>query len=208
MCLGDRDAFEQLFRRHWHAVHAVGVRVLTCPESAEDLTQEVFLRIWRTRGQYDQRRGTVRTWILAVAHHGAVDVLRLRARQDRLVVSARSELREQDHAPDALTQTISRGEAREVRAALGELPAVQRHALTLVYGAGLSHAELAARTGVALGTAKGRVRLAQKRLALRINIAEQPIAIAGAAPRAVTATAALAASRRKAGSPCRPRFVV
>lgn len=175
MGVGDRTAFARLFRRHSGAVRGVGVRVLTCPEAAEDLTQEVFLRVWRTRGQYDRRRGPVRAWILAAAHHGAIDVLRLRARQDRIMVSAQSERREADHAPDALTQAISRGEARQVRAALGELPAVQRDALTLVYGAGLSHAELAARTGVALGTAKGRVRLAQERLAQRIRAERLPV---------------------------------
>ncbi len=179
MGCGDRVAFEQLFRRHSDAVRAVGVRVLGCPEAAEDLTQDVFLRIWRTRGQYDRRRGTVRTWILAAAHHGAIDALRLRARQNRLVVSSRPERWEDDHAPDALSQAISRGEAREVRAALGELPAVQRDALTFVYGAGLSHAELAARTGVALGTAKGRVRLAHDRLARRISAERKPLIQAG-----------------------------
>jgi len=129
----------------------------------------VFLQVWRRRGAFDPERGPIRTWILAIAHHRAVDLVRERSRQGRLLDHARDQLRYEGAAPDALTATITRGQVADLRLALDELPIAQRHAVLLAFGAGLTHVEVARRTGAPLGTVKGRLRMGQQRMAMRMS---------------------------------------
>jgi len=161
---GDGGAFATLYDEYSPIVYGLAVRMTGDAQAAEDLAQEVFLSLWRRAGAYDPRRGAVRTWILAMTHHSAVDALRARAAAGRRAdaLAARSGTVEPpDEVPE---RVLAAEEARRVLAALETLPAEQRETLELAYLHDRSQAEIAERTGVPLGTVKSRVRLGLARL--------------------------------------------
>ncbi len=144
-------------------------RILGDADEAEDVLSDVFTQVWARIHQHDARRGPLVPWVLSIARNRALDVLRGRRRWWRKIERvATAREAEGDNAIDAGTS----GEAgvpgwpvhRAVHQALGSLPAEQREMVLLSYFEGLSHAEIARRTGVPLGTVKTRLRLAHKKL--------------------------------------------
>ena len=153
---GDQAAFASLYDVLAPSVYGVVRRVLRDPSQAEEVTQEIFVEIWKQAARYDVERGGVRTWALTIAHRRAVD--RVRSEQShrdrqRAVGAASLEVRAtpEDDAIDA----DDRNRARD---AMATLPAVQREALELAFYDGLTHVQIADRLGVALGTVKTRIR--------------------------------------------------
>lgn len=149
---GDEGAMAQLYDRYSSVVYAVALRVLADTAAAEDVLQEVFMQLWRTPGSFDASRGSLGPWLAVIARNRAIDVLRKRRPEsdiDDVVVSV-----EPDMAGDA-----ERARAMEkVRGALGAMPSPQRSALEMAYFEGLTHTEIAAKTGEPLGTIKTRIR--------------------------------------------------
>lgn len=162
----DAHAFETLYRRYADLVYSVAMRVLADPALAEDVAQEVFLRVWRAPASFDVGRGRFATWIVSVTRNRAVDEVRMRGRR-RLREVGTSTLA--DDPPDeqatdpALAAALS-GERRAVLEALRTLPAEQRATLELAYFGGLTQQEIAQLLGQPLGTVKTRTRLAMKKL--------------------------------------------
>lgn len=162
---GDAGALAVLYDRHGRQCFAVAYRVLDDGGAAEDAVQEAFLAVWRQAGSYRPERGAVRTWLLAIARNAAVD--RRRGRHARPLgdvpldgVEARLATEEDD-----TFAIVASGLLREqVRAALAALPAGQRQAIELAFFHGLTHQEIAERTGLPLGTIKGRLRLGLHKL--------------------------------------------
>jgi RNA polymerase sigma-70 factor (ECF subfamily) len=156
---GDTNAMTLLYDRYSSIVYAVALRVLGDTGGAEDVLQEVFLQLWRNPGAFDSSRGNLGAWLAVIARNRAIDGLRKRRPETDIadmVVSV-----EPDMAGDA-----ERTRAMEkVRGALGNMPAAQRSALEMAYFEGLTHIEIAAKTGEPLGTIKTRIRTAL--LALR-----------------------------------------
>ncbi len=155
---GDPDALSELYERYRTVTYSVALRITTDPSAAEDVVQEAFLGVWRNAGRYASARGSVRTWILAIVHHRAIDSLRRR----RPI----SELPESDAPPpstlvlpDIWPEVAGRLDRDVISAALATLSPIQREALELAYYGGLTQQEIAARTGAPLGTVKSRVRL-------------------------------------------------
>ena len=155
---GDPDALSELYERYRTVTYSVALRITTDPSAAEDVVQEAFLGVWRNAGRYASARGSVRTWILAIVHHRAIDSLRRR----RPI----SELPESDAPPpstlvlpDIWPEVAGRLDRDAISAALATLSPIQREALELAYYGGLTQQEIAARTGAPLGTVKSRVRL-------------------------------------------------
>lgn len=169
MVLGSVGAFDRLFLRHGGGVRAFGVSMLHSPDAADDLVQETFMQVWRHRDRYSPERASVRAWIFGIARYRAIDLTRTQARHDRLAEAARGDAHLAPAVPDALTETVARDEAVRLRAALADLPTAQRRTLVLAYGGGLSHRELAHRTGVPLGTVKGRLRMGKQGVAQRLD---------------------------------------
>ena len=169
MGLGSGPALDELFLRHAAAVRRIGVAILHNPDAADELVQETFLQAWRHRARYSSERASVKTWIFAIARNQAIDAVRAQARHTRLVEAARALRRIAPRPTCPLDETISRDEMARVRAALALLPRVQRRALVLAYWGGLSHAEVAQRTGVPLGTVKSRIRLGGQSIARRLE---------------------------------------
>ncbi len=169
MVLGSTRAFDLLYLRHAATVRRLGVSMLHNRDAADDLVQDTFLQLWRDRGRYSAERASVRTWTLAIARNRALDLVRAQARHARLVDASRGLARTAVALPDQLVATIARDEVAQLHAMLADLPAVQRRAIVLVYGGGLTHREVAQRTGVPLGTVKGRIRLGQLSIARRLE---------------------------------------
>jgi len=149
---GDENAMAALYDRYASIVYSVALRVLSDTGAAEDVLQEVFMQLWRNPGAFDSSRGNMAAWLAVIARNRAIDTLRKRHSETNLadeVVSV-----EPDMAGDA-----ERARAMEkVRRALSAMPPVQRDALEMAYFEGLTHTEIAAKTGEPLGTIKTRIR--------------------------------------------------
>ena len=161
MDLSDPTTFARAYDEHAPAVYGTALRVLGNPAAAQDVAQDVFLRLWRRPDAFDPARGDLGAYLRLMARSRALDLWRTaqaggRA-TDRLKIASG---REEDRPEDQPVARFERDERRAgVRAALGVLPAPQREAVVLAYWGGLTADEIATRSGVPLGTAKSRVRL-------------------------------------------------
>jgi RNA polymerase sigma-70 factor, ECF subfamily len=161
---GDPRAFELLYDRHGGAAFSLAYRMVGNRTSAEDVTQEAFISIWRSRLRYDQARGSVRTWVLGIVHNRAIDALRRSITHDRRRetmdgVEERFEARERTDV-----EAARREEARSVRSAIATLPEDQRRTIELAYFGGFSHSQIAELLNEPVGTVKGRMRLGLEKL--------------------------------------------
>jgi RNA polymerase sigma-70 factor (ECF subfamily) len=153
---GDQAAFAALYDLLAPSVYGVVRRVLRDPSQAEEVTQEVFVEIWKQAARYDVERGGVRTWALTIAHRRAVDRVRSeQSHRDRQASVGAASLEVRATPEDDAIDADDRDRARE---ALATLPDVQREALELAFYDGLTHVQIADRLGVALGTVKTRIR--------------------------------------------------
>src|SRR6185295_14596147 len=160
---GDARAFEIVYERHSAAAFSLAYRMMGTRSGAEDVTQDAFLNLWRSGAHYDRARGSVRTWILGIVHHRAIDALRRssvhsRRRSDDETAAERLE------APDRVEEDVARrDEAAIVRNAMDILPADQLKVIELAYFGGFTHVEIAEMLEAPVGTVKGRMRLGLKK---------------------------------------------
>ena len=149
---GDESAMGELYDRYSGVVYGIALRVLADTMAAEDVLQEVFLRLWRNPQAFNAERGRLAPWLAVIARHRAIDQLRKRPREEdisELPVSTGVNLE------DEAAQKIA---AEKVREALTQLPPEQRKLLEMAYFEGLTQSEIAGRTGEPLGTVKTRIR--------------------------------------------------
>lgn len=159
----DHLAFAEIFKRHHAAALALALRICGEWSLAEDAVQEAFLSLWRSSGHYDAQRGSVRSWVLTIVHHRAIDALR-RGAQDRGRVSDDA-IAERVESPESIELEAGRREqSRELRYALELLPAEQSCVIRLSYYGGYTQVEIAAMLGTPVGTVKGRMRLGLQKL--------------------------------------------
>jgi RNA polymerase sigma-70 factor (ECF subfamily) len=172
---GDASAFERIYDRHATAAFSLAYRMTGRRQSAEDVVQEAFLSLWRSGERYDRARGSVRTWVLGIVHNRAIDALRRAMVHDRRRASDEG-IEERFEATERTEIEVARrDEAREVRAALEELPAEQSRVIELAYFGGFSHSEIASMLEQPIGTVKGRMRLGlHKMRALLAGVQEAP----------------------------------
>jgi RNA polymerase sigma-70 factor (ECF subfamily) len=163
----DLAAFRTLYDRYANLVYSTSLRVLRDTHMAEDMVQEVFLRIWRKPESYLPHKGRFATWLTSVTRNRAVDAIRSRNRRYRFETSSPEE-QERD-LPDvegedpALTAELA-DQRRLVLAAMKDLPPEQRQVIELAYFGGLTQQEIADLTGQPLGTVKTRIRLGMQKL--------------------------------------------
>ncbi len=155
---GDLGALDQLYEHYGAMSFSIAYRITGDRSAAEDVVQEAFLGAWRTAGRYADARGTVRTWLLSIVHHRAIDAVRRRRPTSELPDSDAS-LPETLTFPDTWAEVAVGLDRTAVQEALGQISDVQREAIELAYFGGLTQTEIAVRTGVPLGTVKGRLRL-------------------------------------------------
>jgi RNA polymerase sigma-70 factor (ECF subfamily) len=169
---GDPRAFELVYDRHGGAAFSLAYRMVGSRTPAEDITQEAFLSMWRSRVRYEPSRGSVRTWLLGIVHHRAIDALRRNLVHERRRAPA-DDLEERYDAKDLTdVEVVRRDEARTVRAALDELPDEQCHVIELAYFGGFTHSQIAEMLETPIGTVKGRMRLGLQKMR---NALEGPV---------------------------------
>ncbi len=166
MASGDGTALADLYDRHGRSVYGLAARILGDPAEAEDLTQDVFTLAWKNAARYDPARGAVAAWLLVTTRTRAID--RIRARRSRPQGGTDDDGRKMANIPDGSPSVdvivATSQDAARVRVALADLPVDQRDALEQAYFQGLSHSEIADRTGIPLGTIKTRIRSGLQRL--------------------------------------------
>ena len=207
-------AFEALYDRYSRLVFSTAYRVLGDAHSAEDVVQDVFVRLWRNPERYVEERGRFLGWMLSVTRNRAIDEVRSRRRRPL----NESQVGNPDDSGSLTDDTASEPASREmagaelvdqremVRAALADLPKEQRLAIELAYYSGLTQAEIAERLATPLGTVKTRIRLGMQKMRValegRVGILEMP-PIDGAPARESTADGpddGQTGSRTRAGS--------
>lgn len=154
---GDESAFAALYDATAARAHGLVLRVLRDPAQAEEVTQEVFLEIWRTASRFDPDRGSPLSWLLTIAHRRAVDRVRSAeaASRNETTYHRQSSVVDHDETAEKAEATM---EARRVRGVLGSLTHVQREAVELAYLGGYTHTEVASMLDLPVGTAKTRIR--------------------------------------------------
>jgi RNA polymerase sigma-70 factor (ECF subfamily) len=161
---GDAAGLRALYDRLAPRALALALRILGARGEAEEVVQEAFLEVWRRARDYDPARAEPSSWVVMITRSRALDRLRSRSTAERTAQSSAQEPRE-PAAPSPLEEAERRGARERIARALASLPAEQLQAIELAYYQGLSHSEIAARTGTPLGTVKTRIKLAMDKLA-------------------------------------------
>lgn len=157
---------EALYDRYHRLVFSVALAVVGDRPVAEEVTLDVFIRVWRGAKTYDPARATVSTWLIAIARHHAIDVLRWQnARVDAKSVGLDDlHFQTDPDLPEPEEQAEISQRRKHIQHALFQLPADQRQALFLAYFKGYSHGQIAELLEQPLGTVKTRIRLAMQKL--------------------------------------------
>lgn len=167
---GDQAAFSELYDRTAPRVLGLVKRVLVDHAQSEEVTQEIFLEIWRTATKFESTRGSAMSWILTMTHRRAVD--RVRSSQSGHDRDERIGLRDIEPSYDHVSESVEiRIEHERVKRAMAQLTELQRQAISLAYYGGYSHTEVAGLLGIPVGTVKTRLRDGMIRLRDEMGVA-------------------------------------
>lgn len=167
----DPDAFAVLYDRHGGSAFSLAQRVVGDRATAEEVTQEAFLSVWRNGARFDAALGSVRSWTLGIVRNRAIDALRRSAGlAPKLNLDDDLALEAEPAAELTDAEAIRRETASRVRGAIGELPREQSEVIGLAYFGGFSHSEIAEMLAMPLGTVKGRMRLGLEKI--RVGLGE------------------------------------
>jgi RNA polymerase sigma-70 factor (ECF subfamily) len=178
MDLSDPRQFERAFAQHRDGVYGTAYRVLGDSALAQDVTQDVFMRVWRRPGSYDPTRAPLGAYLRLMARSRALDLWREGQAAGRAGDRLRAVAMEEESRPeDRPAESAQREEQRRsVSSLLRGLPDAQREAVVLAYWAGMTADEIARRSQVPLGTAKSRLRLALSKLRTELEPGVEPAA--------------------------------
>lgn len=169
IAVGDRAAFRALYARYSRPLFSLAVRMTGDPGAAEELLQDVFLKIWRSAARFDARKSRPFTWAITITRRTCIDHLRRHRREPPAVSLGETTGLVDLPAPDSVRQSAEASEdASRLRAALADLPVSQRHVLELALFSHFSHTEIAAQVGEPVGTVKTWIR--RGLLALRATL--------------------------------------
>lgn len=160
------DAIKELYDRYHRLVFIVALAIVGDPSLAEEITLDVFVRVWRGAKTYRADRAQVNTWLVAITRHHAIDILRRQSSHPDLGSSNSDDLlsRTKSTAPDTETHVMSSLQREQIREAVAQLPAEQREVLILAYFKGYTQRQIAELLAQPLGTIKTRIRLAMQKL--------------------------------------------
>jgi len=166
VCGGDVRAFEALYDRYCRLVYSIALRALSDPNSAEDVVQEAFFRLWERARQFDGSRGPFVAWLIGVARNRAIDERRRQSRRLRVEAPGivEQDLLADTEGTDPCLAGVVTEQREAVRGALATLPVEQRFVLELAYFQGLTQQEIANALGHPLGTVKTRIRLGMRKV--------------------------------------------
>jgi RNA polymerase sigma-70 factor (ECF subfamily) len=161
---GHAPAFEVIYERHSQAAFSLAYRMAGSRGVAEDVVQDAFLNIWRSGAHYERTRGSVRTWVLGIVHHRAIDALRRSFVHERRRASDEGIEERLETGQRTEVEAARHEEAHTVRAALDHLPSEQSQVIELAYFGGFTHTEIATMLDTPVGTVKGRMRLGLEKM--------------------------------------------
>ena len=161
---GNAPAFEVIYERHSQAAFSLAYRMAGSRGVAEDVVQDAFLNIWRSGARYERTRGSVRTWVLGIVHHRAIDALRRTFVHERRRASDEGIDERLEAGQRTEVEAARHEEAHTVRAALDHLPSEQSQVIELAYFGGFTHTEIATMLDTPVGTVKGRMRLGLEKM--------------------------------------------
>jgi RNA polymerase sigma factor (sigma-70 family) len=161
----DADALSQLYDRYARIIQAVAFKSLGSIEESEEVVVDVFAQVWRTAERYDPTKARVDTWLFMMARSRVLDRLRTYQRTAKVThASVEMAIQSTKSSIDPVEDAIVLERRAQVLAALQRLPQEQRQVIELAYYSGFSHSEIAAQTGLSLGTVKTRIRLGLNKL--------------------------------------------
>lgn len=166
---GDPSVFSEIYDQTASLVYGLVLRVVRAPSIAEEVTQEVYLQIWRQAGDFDAAKGSARTWMTTIAHRRAVDAVRSNqsARAREMASPADPPVR------DVAEAAVESDERQDIRRALGELTVLQRDSIELAYFHGLTYRQVAEHLDIPLGTVKTRMRDGLLRLRSALGVSDE-----------------------------------
>src|ERR671911_1302846 len=159
----DAEAFATLYDRHSRAAFSLAYRMMGERQASEDLTQDAFLKLWRSATSYRPERGSVRTWLLSIVRNSGIDQIRSQASRRRTQEKIEA-LAPRSQPSEAFAETLRNSQRDQVRQALNTLPPEQLKILELAYFSGYTHLQISELVDVPLGTIKGRMRLGLKKM--------------------------------------------
>jgi RNA polymerase sigma-70 factor (ECF subfamily) len=167
----EEEALGALYDRYGRLVYSMALNSVGDAELAEEIAQDVFLRVWDKAGTYQPEQGKVLTWITSITRYRAIDMLRRRSARPETVQPGWSTGQENDDdppemaAPENVEEQVDLAQQQHrVRKALAQLPQDQQKALAMAFFLGYSHSEIALELGEPLGTVKTRIRLGMQKL--------------------------------------------
>ncbi len=166
----DRAAFETIFNHYAPLIKAFALKAgASSSQLAEELVQEVMIKIWRKSSKFDSTKASASTWIFTIARNTRIDLLRKQQIIDSKLVTDDIWDMEEDVSKTPFLMLQQRRDKQFIQESLDELPINQREVLGKVYMEGLSHAEVSEQLGLPLGTVKSRIRLALKKLQVLVD---------------------------------------
>jgi RNA polymerase sigma-70 factor, ECF subfamily len=162
----DQAALSALYDRYARIVYAIAFRSLESVEESEEVVLDVFSQVWRTAARYDVKKARVDTWLFMMTRSRVLDRLRRLQRSTKVTAASEQEAQIQINKPsvDPINNLLLSERRDQVLMALKLLPEEQRQVIELAYYKGLTHSEIAAQTGLSLGTVKTRIRLGLNKL--------------------------------------------
>ena len=160
---GDQQALSALYDRYSSVVYGVALRILQDTGAAEDLLQDIFLQLWRKPDAFDSSRGSLGAWLAVIARNRSIDRLRQRRPESDIedcVIASSTDLRDETERSLVI---------EKVRVVMNEMSPDQRTAMELAFFEGLTHTEIAEKTGEPLGTIKTRIRSGLQMLRARFS---------------------------------------
>ena len=166
LAAGDRNALSQLYDRYSRMIYAIAWKSLNSVEDCEEVVLEVFAQIWRIADRFDSEKGSVEQWIFTLARSRILDRLRKIQRLNKVntIITAEKEIVFPTISVDPLEAVEIAERQHQVLTALAKIPPEQRQVIEMAYYQGLTHTEIAAATGLSLGTVKTRLRLGLSKL--------------------------------------------
>jgi RNA polymerase sigma-70 factor (ECF subfamily) len=155
ICQRDQRALAALYDQMADRVYSLAFYILRNPDNAEEVTQDIFMKIWDRADQWDERKAKLSTWILAMTRNAAIDRLRKEKRRPAVIDSPFDKI---------LQMEAVESDGHQLRTLLHHLPKEQQQAIYLNFFGGMSHTDIAEATGIPLGTIKTRLRLGLKKL--------------------------------------------
>jgi RNA polymerase sigma-70 factor, ECF subfamily len=168
---GDRTALSELYDRYSRIIYAIAWKSLHSVEDCEEVVLEVFAQVWRIADRFDSEKGSVEQWIFTLARSRILDRLRKIQRQNKVntVITAEKEIVFPTISVDPLEAVEIAEQQQQVIAALSQIPPEQRQVIEMAYYQGFTHTEIAAATGLSLGTVKTRLRLGLSKLRVTLD---------------------------------------